>query len=214
MTLMADPAQAQNDPPERVPTRQRVIAEAMRLFGEQGYAATTVAQIESAAGLRAGSGGMYRHFSSKQELLEHGVREQLASQRALVEFLADPGGLSRLPLRGRLAAMAVAGLERLDRERDLNRIILRDLRFFPELLELVRADEMNRIQGVLSGWLEKQVEPTPPGVDWDALAAVLMGGISHYWVLRDSMVTHPSGVEERRYIDAMVDLVTMRLEAR
>ena len=42
MTLMADPAQS--GPPERVPTRQRVMAEAMRLFGEQGYAATTVAQ--------------------------------------------------------------------------------------------------------------------------------------------------------------------------
>ena len=40
-----------------VPTRQRVLIEAMRLFGEQGYSATTVAQIESAAGLKSGSGG-------------------------------------------------------------------------------------------------------------------------------------------------------------
>lgn len=32
-------------------TRDRVVAEAMRLFGEQGYAATTITQIEAASGL-------------------------------------------------------------------------------------------------------------------------------------------------------------------
>lgn len=46
------------------PTRQRIIAEAMRLFGGQGYATTTIAQIESATGLSPGSGGLYRHFPS------------------------------------------------------------------------------------------------------------------------------------------------------
>lgn len=188
------------------------MTEAMRLFGEQGYAATTVAQIEAAAGLRAGSGGLYRHFASKRQLLEYGVREQLSSQRGLVAFVADPSRLRSLPLRERLVAIATAGLARLDQERDLNRIILRDLRFFPELLELVRDDEMNKIQAVLSEWLKSQVDPAPADVDWTALAAVLMGGISHYWVLRDSMGAHPSGVDESRYIIAMAELVVALLE--
>jgi hypothetical protein len=34
----------------------------MRLFGEQGYAATTVVEIEAAAGLSPGSGSLDRHF--------------------------------------------------------------------------------------------------------------------------------------------------------
>ena len=61
---------------ESRPTRQRIIAEAMRLFGEQGYAATTVAQVEAAAGLSPGSGSLYRHFPSKRALLAEGVRRQ------------------------------------------------------------------------------------------------------------------------------------------
>jgi AcrR family transcriptional regulator len=184
----------------------------MRLFGEQGYAATTVAQIESAAGLKAGSGGLYRHFASKKELLDAGVREQVASQRQLVSFLSDPEGLGALPLRERLAAIAKAALVRLDQERDLNRIILRDLKGFPELSELVRTEEMNNIQAVLTGWLRVQIDPAPRGVDWDALAAALMGSVSHYWMLRDSMGTHPSGVDEERYLEALADLAAARLE--
>jgi DNA-binding transcriptional regulator YbjK len=59
-------------PDDPRPTRQRIIDQAMRLFGEQGYAATTIAQIEAAAGLSPGSGSLYRHFPSKQALLAEG----------------------------------------------------------------------------------------------------------------------------------------------
>lgn len=212
MAEMDDRTQEPGSRTAALPTRQRVLSQAMRLFGEQGYAATTVAQIEAAAGLKAGSGGLYRHFSSKKELLERGVREQLASQRQLVTFLSNPSGLDELPLRERLVAIAKAGLARLDQERDLNRIILRDLKEFPELSQLVRADEMNNIQAVLAAWLGRQLDPAPKDLDWDAIAAALMGSVSHYWVLRDSMGTHPSGVDEDRYVEALVDLVASRLE--
>lgn len=184
----------------------------MRLFGERGYAATTVAQIEEASGLRSGSGGLYRHFTSKRELLTYGVNQQLASGKSLVDFIADPQALRELPVRERLLAMARAGLARLDAERDLNRIILRDLRDFPELIERVRANEMTRIQSVLADWLRAQSDARV-GIDWHALAAVLMGSVSHYWILRDAMGEHPSGVGEEAYIAELVDLVVARFGA-
>ena len=196
--------------PSSIPTRQRVLTEAMRLFGEQGYSATTVAQIESAAGLKSGSGGLYRHFASKQHLLEAGLREQLASKQELMRFVADPGQLGQLPLRDRLMAVARAGLARLQAERDLNRIMLRDLRFFPELAELVRTEEIAGIQRALSAWLSVQIDPAPE-LDWDALSAVLMNGVSHYWVLEDSLGSHPSGINESRYLETLVDLVAVRM---
>ncbi|HEY9477439.1 MAG TPA: TetR/AcrR family transcriptional regulator [Microbacteriaceae bacterium] len=196
--------------PSSIPTRQRVLTEAMRLFGEQGYSATTVAQIESAAGLKSGSGGLYRHFASKQHLLEAGLREQLASKQELMRFVADPGQLGQLPLRDRLMAVARAGLARLQAERDLNRIMLRDLRFFPELAELVRTEEIAGIQRALSAWLSVQIDPAPE-LDWDALSAVLMNGVSHYWVLEDSLGSHPSGIDESRYLETLVDLVAVRM---
>ena len=64
-------------------TRERLIDEAMRLFGEQGYRATSVAQIEEAAGLTPGSGGLYHHFRSKELLLEAGIERHANRLRAL-----------------------------------------------------------------------------------------------------------------------------------
>ena len=50
-------------------TRERIVAESLRLFADRGYAATSVAEIEAAAGLSPGAGGLYRHFRSKEEVL-------------------------------------------------------------------------------------------------------------------------------------------------
>lgn len=46
--------------------RTRVLAEAAELFVAQGYAGTTLRQIASAAGIKAGS--VYHHFDSKEDL--------------------------------------------------------------------------------------------------------------------------------------------------
>jgi len=48
-------------------TRERLIAEARRLFRERGYAATSLEQIAEAADVTKGA--IYGHFSSKEDLL-------------------------------------------------------------------------------------------------------------------------------------------------
>ena len=103
----------------------------MDLFGRQGYHATTVAQIEAAAGLSAGAGGLYRHFPSKRALLEEGLRRQAEAGRPLLAYLDDPSALAGLSRRDRFLAVASAGLRRLGDERDVNRLLLRDLATFP-----------------------------------------------------------------------------------
>ncbi|MHB8320340.1 MAG: TetR/AcrR family transcriptional regulator [Acidimicrobiales bacterium] len=50
-------------------TGERLVGAAAALFADRGYAGTTIAEIERAVGLTPGSGGLYRHFSSKEELL-------------------------------------------------------------------------------------------------------------------------------------------------
>jgi len=49
----------------------------MRLFSEQGFRGASVAQIEAAAGLTPGAGGLYHHFGSKDDVLASGVRRHL-----------------------------------------------------------------------------------------------------------------------------------------
>ena len=46
-------------------TRQRLLAEAQRLFRERGYAATSLEQIAEAAEVTKGA--IYGHFASKEE---------------------------------------------------------------------------------------------------------------------------------------------------
>jgi AcrR family transcriptional regulator len=48
-------------------TRQRLLAEAQRLFRERGYAATSLEQIAEAAEVTKGA--IYGHFGSKEELM-------------------------------------------------------------------------------------------------------------------------------------------------
>ncbi|HEY2767492.1 MAG TPA: TetR family transcriptional regulator, partial [Solirubrobacteraceae bacterium] len=67
-------------------TRDRIVDEAMSLFSQHGYAATSVAKIEAAAGLTPGAGGLYHHFASKEAVLAAGIERQLARLDALREI--------------------------------------------------------------------------------------------------------------------------------
>lgn len=192
-------------------TRERLTAVAMELFGRHGFKATTVAQIESAAGLTGGSGGLYRHFRSKRQLLEHGLRQQAARSTGLVEFIEDPERVAGLPLAEQLLAIGRAGVRRLEQERDVNRLLLRDLADFPDLLELFRREELGRVFDALAGWLtaHARTDHTDP----EAIAAVLIDAVSHRWVLTDIFEAHPSGVDETRYLTAAARMAARALEA-
>ncbi len=59
-------------------THDRLLDEAMRLFGERGYDATSVAEIERSAGLTPGAGGLFHHFRNKEAVLVAAIERQLA----------------------------------------------------------------------------------------------------------------------------------------
>jgi AcrR family transcriptional regulator len=185
-------------------TRRRVLDAAMDLFGRQGYRATTIAQIEQAAGLAPGAGGLYRHFPSKRALLEAGLRRQFDAGQELAEVL-DPAAMPRDNPVAAVVAVARAGLRRLEQERDLNRVLVRDLADFPDLLAEVRDRELRRVHRALVAWL--RASPAAADADSEALAAVLMGAVSHFWMMRDIFGgEHPLGVDEERYLSALAAL--------
>ncbi|WP_203923462.1 TetR/AcrR family transcriptional regulator [Rugosimonospora africana] len=81
--------------------RERLVVAAVDLFTEQGYDATTVAQIALRAGVTKST--FFRHFPDKRELL---VAGQETLSRLLAEGIAEaPGNASPLEAIG-------AGLER------------------------------------------------------------------------------------------------------
>jgi len=71
-----------------ISTKERLVAEAMRLFSEQGYKATSITAIEKAAGLVPGCGALYNHFKTKDALLAAGIDRQLDRRRAMRDISA------------------------------------------------------------------------------------------------------------------------------
>ena len=61
----------------RVNTRERIKEAALPLFAEQGLARTSIAAIETAAGLAPRAGAFYRHFPGKEALFEELAREHI-----------------------------------------------------------------------------------------------------------------------------------------
>src|ERR1035441_9298148 len=57
-------------------TRERIIAQAAPIFNQRGYAGCSMQDVMEATGLE--KGGLYRHFSSKEELAAEAFRYSLA----------------------------------------------------------------------------------------------------------------------------------------
>src|SRR5262252_2878105 len=82
--------------PAPTETKQRILDAAERLISEQGYAATSLRQIISEAGVNLAS--VHYHFGSKDELLDELVRRKAGPvnerrMHMLAEFERAAGGL-------------------------------------------------------------------------------------------------------------------------
>ena len=196
------------DPPAQT-TRTRLMTEALRLFADNGYAATSVADLERAAGLAPGRGGLYRHFESKYALLVAAVQHQAAQNSSLIatfDEVATVDDRNDAPRQstGTVTTLAWAGLRRLREERSLTRLLIKDLDQFPELLEVVAASDIRPVIAALEKWLTPRVDPAV--ADPGALAAVLSGAVTHLWLLEDLFGTHPSGVTTDDYMRTLIAL--------
>ena len=85
--------------------RERLVVAAVDLFTEQGYDATTVAQIAERAGVTKST--FFRHFPDKRELL-------VAGQETLSRLLAE--GIADAPVEATPLQAVAAGLVRASSE--------------------------------------------------------------------------------------------------
>jgi len=85
--------------------RERIVVAGVDLFTEQGYDATTVAQIAERAGITKST--FFRHFPDKRELLA-------AGQETLSRLLAE--GIAEAPEEASPLEAVAAGLERASSE--------------------------------------------------------------------------------------------------
>jgi AcrR family transcriptional regulator len=184
-------------------TRQRIAEEALRLFAEKGYAGTSVADIERAAGLKPGAGGLYAHFDSKRDVLAAAVESAVAVADGAY---ALHGALPLDDLRSELTVIVRGSLQLFEATGDWIRVRLREAQRFPELFA-GNADLSARAYRYLSGWLRaKAADGVLVDHDCDATAQVLFGAISSYWQRESLHGRQRGGVSRERFIAAWVDL--------
>jgi AcrR family transcriptional regulator len=184
-------------------TRDRMVEAGMTLFGERGYDATSVADIQVACGLTAGSGALYKHFPSKQALLAEGLHRYVASVRrsrdGLMEILPDDPRQA-LEMIADAVAAAMAG------DSPVIRVVLRDLERFPDLLADLWDGLLAALYVEIANWLRAlqdrgRIAVTDPA----ATAAVLLASLTYYRILEALIARTPGDVDLPAFLAAWVD---------
>jgi AcrR family transcriptional regulator len=180
------------------------VDEAMHLFSEHGYATTSVAKIEAAAGLTAGAGGLYHHFKSKEAVLAAGIERHLARLDALrsIRRLLTPLG----DLKAELTLIARYLLAELDNETELVRILISEARNRPELLATAVDQLVNSSLDGFASWIEERVERPVSGATATTLATLGLGALLGNRLLRD-VIGVSTAIEDGELTEAWVELM-------
>ena len=179
--------------------KERILRAAMRCFADKGFTATTMADIELAAGFQPRTGGTYRHFRSKYAILDAALDGEL---RARDEAAAAAAAASSEA--GSVLETARAALRTLDDQRDLMKVLFRDLDAFPELFE--RMSE-RLIQSTYRETADR-IASMSPGADAEAIAAVTVGSLVNFKIIEAFTGRTPNDVDDERFAQAWAMIVT------
>jgi AcrR family transcriptional regulator len=182
--------------------RDRLLGEALKLFAARGYAATSVADIQKAAGLAPGSGALYKHFASKRALLEAAVGHRIESiVAAREEYDAEsPAGVEKAVRRaGQLIRSNLAQSE------DVLRVMLREPDELSDLNEqtwkVITDNAYQRFTDELIASNRAGITNVP---DPEATAAVAISSLTYSATLRALTGHTPGNVDDDRFFEAWV----------
>ncbi|WP_064745135.1 TetR/AcrR family transcriptional regulator [Pseudonocardia acaciae] len=188
--------------PARTTPRERFIAEATRLFASKGYAATSVADIQLACGLTGGSGALYKHFPSKRALLAEVINTHVVTMR---EGSRSSGGELPDDLVEALRYVVRVVWAGMERDRQVLRVMLRDLDDAPDLLAEIWAEVRANVYDGFTRWLDAQRDRgTVRVADPEATGAVLLASLTYYPILNTLIGHAPGDVDADRFADAWV----------
>ena len=164
----------------------------MDMFATDGFAGTSISEIERRVGFKAGTGSFYRHFASKEELLEAAVAREVSRCIAHIEqewsalqFPEDPQ-----------QAMRVAAKQ-----------MLRNIAQFDRLTRLVLA-EGERVPTLRRWFIDAltQTQALGPWVD-DASRLVGVAALVGFHQFRLATGGKLKAVSEDEFVDTLVALL-------
>jgi AcrR family transcriptional regulator len=177
----------------RTGTRDRLLEAALGIFAKQGYAGTTVSELERAVGLTPGSGALYRHFDSKEALLLAAVRAYHERMKGLCDAVREKGPAEDAPT-------------------ELTRILDALAMFLSEerpMVEVAGASDLPKAVRVAIGetWDEGYQLVADAfgrygfkGEEAEAAAVACLGSLAHYVLQEMAVGTPPLGVEGPEFV--------------
>jgi AcrR family transcriptional regulator len=192
------------------PTRDRLVTEAMRLFSELGYQATSITQIEAAAGLAPGSGALYHHFKTKEALLEAGIDRQLDRRHAMHDIRTLFAGLG--DLRIELTMLGRYVLTVLDEETQLLQTAARTPPDQSPRLNNAYAALIEGLYAEVADWIKGWI---PEISDRDAKTVAAVGVDALLGKRATSIVFRvpPTDMQDEYYIAEWTAMLAGRVEA-
>lgn len=194
-------------------TRERLLDTGLRLFAERGFSAVTVGDIERAVGLVPRRGAMYRHFASKEALLESAVEAHLASvaaARSRYEGGAEAGA-------GALADLGDFILAEMDRQHLITKVLERDGDRLEALREWFRREVSDAgyrgMAEMLRGWLVASGAAQPRPGSLDGLAVHLVGALINARRSTWTLGAPPLGLADAELVESWVRLCQATLSA-
>ncbi len=178
----------------RSDTRLKIIEEAANAFGHKGYQNTSIAEIEGLSGLRPGSGGLYRHFASKEEVLLSVIAEYHKRVKNLRHTLSATEEKSPV---GELQEVFDALLAFASGEEAML-AIGSDTTGLPELAVAAIGETWDEAYGIFRDLFERN------GIDETSSACMAvgaMGSLYHYFSHLGSFGTTPLNINLYDYLD-------------
>jgi AcrR family transcriptional regulator len=156
-----------------------IIAAALEVFSEKGFAAARLDDIAARAGVSKGA--LYLYFETKQDLFRAVVRETVVPNLAAVEAFAGQGGLAFGDLI-RLVFARIADVVAEGRLGPVVKMVIGESRNFPELAKVWHEDVVSRMLNAISGAVAAaqargEVRPGDPRLHVISLAGPLLAGV-------------------------------------
>ena len=156
-----------------------IIAAALDVFSEKGFAAARLDDIAARAGVSKGA--LYLYFETKQDLFRAVVRETIAPN---LEAVAGFVGQSQLPF-GDLIRLVFARIAQVMTEGKLGavaKMVIGESRNFPELAKVWHEDVITRMLDAVGGAVASaqargEVRPGDPRLYVFSLAGPLLLGV-------------------------------------
>ena len=173
-------------------TRESILEAAMELFAESGFLGATISEVERRVGLAVGTGSLYRHFSSKEELL------RAALEREIIRI--------RTETQRRAKAAEESADDPVERRLRSYRQRLHDLRECDRLFRLMlnEGDRVPELREAVWAALRVPVKDKPETGDViEAIAESALGGYHLFSIMQGRPY---NGVSEEQFLRKLVEL--------